>query len=92
MVQQPAGLTRAVFVELLVKSEESPGETRQFPVGRLSATTRFRKGPRRETDASLLEWDRKIIHSFRDTGFSILSSPAPGEPVLSPLKSKRRNP
>ena len=43
-------------------------------------------GTRRGTEAALIEWDRKIIHVFDDTGLYILSSPALGEPVLGPLK------
>jgi len=43
-------------------------------------------GTRRGTEAALIEWDRKIIHVFDDTGLYILSSPALGEPVLGLLK------
>lgn len=50
------------------------------------------QGQRRGTEAGLIEWDRKIIHVFSDTGLYILSSPVLGEPVLGPLKPERWNP
>ena len=49
-------------------------------------------GQRRGTEKGLIEWDRKIIHVFTDTGLYILSSPALGEPVLGPLKPERWSP
>ncbi len=48
-------------------------------------------GDRRETEAAFIEWDRKIIHVFADSGLCILSSPVLGEPVLGPLKPERWN-
>ena len=45
----------------------------------------------RGTEAALIEWDRKIIHVFADSGLYILSSPVLGEPVLGPLKPERWN-
>ena len=50
------------------------------------------QGIRRGTEGALIEWDRKIIHVFTDTGLYILSTPALGEPVLGPLKPERWNP
>ncbi len=49
-------------------------------------------GTRRGTEGALIEWDRKIIHVFSDTGLYILSSPVLGDPVLEPLKPERWNP
>ncbi len=48
-------------------------------------------GDRRGTEAAFIEWDRKIIHVFADSGLYILSSPVLGEPVLGPLKPERWN-
>ena len=48
-------------------------------------------GQRRGTEAAFIEWDRKIIHVFADSGLYILSSPVLGEPVLGPLKPERWN-
>ena len=50
------------------------------------------QGNRRGTEAALIEWDRKIIHVFADTGVYILSTPALGEPILGPLKPERWSP
>jgi len=49
-------------------------------------------GTRRGTEAGFIEWDRKIIYVFTDTGVYILSTPVLGEPVLGPLKPERWNP
>ena len=46
-------------------------------------------GARRGTEAGFIEWDRKIIHVFADSGLYILSSPVLGEPLLGPLKPER---
>ena len=46
-------------------------------------------GTRRGTEAGFIEWDRKIIYVFADSGLYILSSPVLGEPVLGPLKPER---
>ena len=46
-------------------------------------------GERRGTEKALIEWDRKIIHVFSDSGLYILSSPVLGEPVLGPLRPER---
>lgn len=46
-------------------------------------------GTRRGTEGGLIEWDRRVIHVFADTGLFILSSPVLGEPVLGPLKPER---
>ena len=48
-------------------------------------------GQRRGTEAAFIEWDRKIIHVFADSGLYILSSPVLGEPVLGPLEPQRWN-
>ena len=50
------------------------------------------QGNRRGTEGSFIEWDRKIIYVFSDTGLYILSSPALGEPVLAALPPERWNP
>ena len=48
-------------------------------------------GQRRGTEAAFIEWDRKIIHVFADSGLYILSSPVLGEPALGPLEPQRWN-
>lgn len=50
------------------------------------------QGDRRGTEAGLIEWDRKIIHVFSDTGLYILSAEPLGDPVLGPLKPERWSP
>ncbi len=50
------------------------------------------QGKRRGTESALIEWDRKLIHVFTDTGVYILSTAALGEPVLGPLKPERWSP
>ena len=46
-------------------------------------------GERRGTEGALIEWDRKLIHVFTDTGVYIVSTPVLGEPVVGPLKPER---
>lgn len=50
------------------------------------------QGTFRGTEYSLIEWDRKIIHVFADTGLYTLSTPVLGEPVLGPLRPERWTP
>ncbi len=47
------------------------------------------QGENRGTETAFIEWDRKLIHVFCDTGHYILSSPVLGDPVLGPMKVKQ---
>ena len=47
------------------------------------------QGERRGTESVLIEWDRKLIHVFADSGLYVLSSPVLGEPILGPMKPRR---
>ena len=50
------------------------------------------QGEWRGTESVLIEWDRKLIHVFADSGLYILSSPVLGDPILGPLKPKSWTP
>ena len=48
-----------------------------------------KQGEARGTETVLIEWDRKLVHVFADSGLYILSTPVLGEPILGPLKPQR---